>query len=74
MVVRRSDVFVVCFVWSRFVLLVNYWSDSDGSEDCKKTSRTTLTTEKANFSETSLSTYSDIHGVMCQKAGTVVTT
>jgi hypothetical protein len=74
MVVRRSDVVVVCLVWSRFVLLVNYWSDSDGSEDCNKTSRTTLNTEKANFSETLLSIYSNIHGVMCQKAGTVVTT
>ena len=72
--VRLSDVVVVRLVWSRFVLLVHYWSDSDGSEDCKKTSRTTLKTEKASFSDTLLSTYSNIHGIMCQNAGTIVTT
>ena len=71
---RRSDVVVVRLVWSRFVLLVHYWSDSEESKDCKKTSHTTLKTGTASFSETLLSTYSNIHGVMYQKAGTIVTT
>jgi hypothetical protein len=59
MAVLRSDVVVVRFVWSRFILLVHYWSDSDGSENCKKNPRTTLKTEKASFSETLLSNYSN---------------
>lgn len=54
--------------------LARSWSDSNGSEDFKKTSRTALKIEKASFSEMLLSTYSNIHGVMCQKAGMIAAT